>query len=116
MLSMTDPKAVFLIMRTDFDSMENHAPWIEKPVGVAHDYALAHTLVAKYTAAREPYKGWGSDELYPKFRVVEVTLLTESHRDHECSQQGHRETCEDQLYTRFYSCLACGRIRYEVKP
>lgn len=67
-------KSCFVIIRIDFDSMENHSPEISAPVGVAHSRETADKFIEqKISEVKHWTKSYYSTkDLYPKFSVKEV--------------------------------------------
>lgn len=66
---------MYLIIKHDFDNMENHEPWLQEIVGYVEDELSAIRWINETTKSLRQYKGWdGSMYPYYEKRFVEKIL------------------------------------------
>lgn len=49
---------MYLIIKHDFDNMENHDPWLQEIVGYVEDEISAIRWINEITKSLKQYKGW----------------------------------------------------------
>lgn len=60
-----------LLVKTDFDNMENHNPWYNTDIAVF----TSKEKLEEWLISNKPkeYRGWDK-EYYPKFKEVEIDI------------------------------------------
>ncbi len=69
---------IYIIIRKDFDNMENREPYLNKILGYTKSVHEACKLITLFVETDEKekanYKGY-NDEVYPKYSFQEVSYL-----------------------------------------
>lgn len=63
---------IYLIIKHDFDNLENHQPHYEEILGYAETLSGATASVKTLEITTPKYKGWDK-ETYPKFAIKPVS-------------------------------------------
>ena len=66
---------IYLIIRTDFDDLENHDPIRQKTLGYAESAEHATAILKALESSEPKYKGWDfswTNREYPRFSIKEV--------------------------------------------